>query len=139
MDKKTKRLFANMLLEKNLHDKCFENRLLSILSELNESTLLYLANAVEIPYNGEKIIADIDGDKVEATVEAVNLLDGTISLTYTKQYTRYFTTAEAAAKFITTGQYEYNTSKERKFDDYKIPASTNKSYSICKTFAELYA
>lgn len=138
MDKKTKRLFADMLLAKNLHDKCFENRLLSILSELRESTLLYLANAVEIPYNGEKIIADIDGDKVEAVVEAVNLLDGTVSLTYTKQYTRYFTTTEAAAEFITTGKYDYNTSKERKLDDYKIPASTDKSYSICKTFAELY-
>ncbi len=138
MDKKTKRLFADMLLEKNLHDKCFENRLLSILSELNESTLLYLANAVEIPYTMEKIMMYIDGNKVEATVEAVTLLEGTVNLTYTKQYTRYFTTAEAAAKFITTGNYDYETSREKKNDNYNIPASIDRSYNICKTFAELY-
>lgn len=137
MDKKTKRLFADMLLAKNLNDKCFENRLLSVLAELRESVLLYLAAAVEIPYIGEKVRIDVDGEKVEATVEAVNLLDGTVCLTYTKPYTRYFTTNEAAAKFITSGNYDYNTSKERKLDDYKIPASCNKTYNICKTFAEL--
>lgn len=138
MDKKTKRLFADMLLAKNKNDKCFENRLLSILAQLNESTLLYLANAVEIPYSGENIIADIDGDKVEAVVESVNLLDGIVWLTYTKPYTRYFTTTEAAAKFITTGNYDYDTSSNKKSDDCNIPASTNKSYSIKETFAELY-
>ena len=137
MDTKTKRLFANMLLEKNLNDKCFQNRLLSVMSQLRESVLLYLAVAVEIPYVGEKMQIDIDGEKVEGVVESVSLIDGTVCLTYTKPYTRYFSTTEAAANFITTGDYDYNTSKERKFDDYKIPASWNKTYSICKTFAEL--
>lgn len=137
MNTKTKRLFANMLLEKNLNDKYFQNRLLSVMSQLRESVLLYLAAAVEIPYVGEKMRIDADGDEVDAVVEAVNLFDGTVCLTYTKPYTRYFTTNEAAANFITTGNYDYNTSKERKFDDYKIPASWNKTYSICKTFAEL--
>ena len=80
----------------------------------------------------------IDGNKVEATVEAVNLLEGTVTLTYTKQYTRYFTTAEAAAKFITTGNYDYETSREKKNDNYNIPASIDRGYNICKTFAELY-
>ena len=137
MDTKTKRLFANMLLEKNLNDKCFQNRLLSVMSQLRESVLLYLAAAVEIPYAGEKMQIDVDGEKVEAVVESVCLLDGTVCLTYTKPYTRYFSTTEAAAEFITSGKYDYSTSKEKKFDNYNIPASCNKSYSICKTFAEL--
>lgn len=138
MDKKTKRLFANMLLEKNLHDKCFENRLLSILSELRESTLLYLANAVEIPYSGEKIIADIDGDKVEAVVESVFLLDGIVWLKYNKPTTRYFSTTESAANYITTGKYNYETSSNKKSKDYNIPASFTEEYSVKRTFAELY-
>lgn len=137
MDTKTKRLFANMLLEKNLQDKCFQNRLLSVLSGLSESVLLYLAAAVEIPYVGEKIQIDADGEEVEGVVESVSLTDGIVCLTYTKPYTRYFTTNEAAANFITTGNYDYNTSNNKKSDDCNIPASINKDWSIKKTFAEL--
>lgn len=126
-----------MLLEKNLHDQRFQNRLLSVLSELSESVLLYLAAAVEIPYVGEKVRIDVDGEKVEAVVESVFLTDGIVWLTYNKPYTRYFTTTEAAANFITTGNYDYNTSSNNKSDNCNIPASINKDYSIKKTFAEL--
>lgn len=116
MDKRIKKLALEGLINRVSADpgaglepayllkKDFVDRVIEVIGCLDEEVLLYLSGDVKLPEVGSSFVMRKGSKDVECVVEAVNILDATITLTRQINTVLYFKTAEAAANFTTTGK-----------------------------------
>lgn len=104
MDKRLKLLMVDAIVDKAVDQNPVVDRIKQFLAEADENAFLYLGGFVNLPKVGGNFVIRKGGEDVECIVEAINLLDATITLTYKINKVLYFKTAEAAQTFTTTGK-----------------------------------
>lgn len=104
MDKRLKSLMVDAIVDKAVDQNPVVDRIKQFLAEADENAFLYLGGFVALPEIGSTFVMRKGRENVECVVEAVNILDATITLTRQINTVLYFKTAEAAANFTTTGK-----------------------------------
>lgn len=136
MDKRIKKLALEGLIGRVSADPCaaieaayllkkdFVDRVIKVISCLDESILLYLSNDVKLPEVGSTFVSRITGEDVEYVVEAIDYSNAVVETTYTTDRTFYFNSIEAANNFIDTGNKgNYDDWSRSKSDTYPFVAT----------------
>lgn len=81
----------------------FVDRVIELVSSLDESVILYLSDDVKVPEIGSRFVNRVSGEDVEYVVASIDYPNALVETTYLTTETLYFRTAEDATNFATTG------------------------------------
>lgn len=131
MDKRIKKLALEGLINRVSADpgaglepayllkKDFVDRVIELVSSLDEEVMLYLSGDVKVPEIGSTFVNGVSGEDVEYAVEAIDYHHALVDTTYTTDGTFYFKSTEDANNFINTGNKgNYNNWSRSKSDTY---------------------
>lgn len=121
MDKRLKSLMVDAIIDKAVDQNPIVDRIKQFLAEVDENAFLYLGGFVTLPKIGSMLVVRKGGKDVECTVEAINLIDATVTLSYLAKRTYYFQTTDLADNFTNTG-------KKGNYSDWDNEQSENYPY-----------
>lgn len=148
MDNRLKKLLVNAVINECFNDSPFDGasksafsiaaRIKDTLEQVDENTFLYIAGLVDVPAVGEHWRIVRNNVFYDGFVSAVNYIEATFTVTYLVPETFYFTTAENAKTYATTGDRGACSNWSRsKNDEHQYPGEYDVKRHSYISFQEL--